>query len=108
IASGATGITGTLANTTSAGATGINLTNGTITTSGVQSLHVATLVAVGAGTVNGFLVTPPSTTTSGGTINGLNIGAITTSGGTDTAINVASGWDTGILLTGTTGLTTQN
>ncbi len=45
-------------------------------------------------TSNGFTVTPPAITLSGGITNGINVGNITTSGGTDTAINIGTGWDT--------------
>ncbi len=94
----ATGISGTLANTTAANATGVSLTTGTITTSGTQTGVGISLTAVGAGTVNGLLITPPATTTSGGTMNGITIGSITTSNGGNTAISIGTGWDTGIAV----------
>ncbi|MBI3486111.1 MerR family DNA-binding transcriptional regulator [Candidatus Daviesbacteria bacterium] len=100
-------------------ANGVLATNGTITTAGTENSFkgvLGTITTAGtqngvnidfsgstittAGTVNGVLLTPPTTTSTGGTYNGINIGNITTSNGTDTAISIGTGWDTGILGAG--------
>ncbi|MFH1536271.1 MAG: LamG-like jellyroll fold domain-containing protein, partial [Patescibacteria group bacterium] len=91
--------------------TGIQQTGaGTTTYSGVHLLLPALTQSEGAGalTANGVLVDTPSAITTNGTANGVKIAAsgvnagslngvlisnITGSGGTETALNIGSGWD---------------
>ena len=74
---------------------------GSITTAGtINGLELPTLVlGPSAGTINGFKFGGITTSSAGGTINAINIGAVGTSGGTDTGINIGSGWDTAIAVT---------
>ncbi|HZQ29927.1 MAG TPA: hypothetical protein VFA93_02520, partial [Patescibacteria group bacterium] len=55
-------------------------------------------------TQNGLTVTPTGTSTAG-TINGININNITAGAATETAINIGTGWDTGIAGAGALSIT---
>ncbi|MDD2823562.1 MAG: MerR family DNA-binding transcriptional regulator, partial [Candidatus Daviesbacteria bacterium] len=91
-----------------------NGSGGTTIYSGVDLTMPALTQTAGTLTANGMLVTTPSSITTGGTanainvsasgvgagsLNGINIGAISSAGaGTETALNIGTGWDMGIKL----------
>ncbi|MBI2268524.1 MAG: hypothetical protein HYU80_03755, partial [Candidatus Blackburnbacteria bacterium] len=97
----------------SAGAITQNTEAGTNTSTGLDVTNPNITQTTGTITANGLLVTTGSITTGGtqngvnvsasgvgaGALNAINIGTITGSGGTETAINIAAGWDTDINAT---------
>jgi len=90
---------GTLDQSTAGSTTfsGVDITTPAITQTAGTLIANGASITLGAGTtagtINGALITPPSTTGASTTTNGINIGNITTSNGTDTGINIGTGWD---------------
>ncbi|MBI2595348.1 MerR family DNA-binding transcriptional regulator [Candidatus Daviesbacteria bacterium] len=88
---------------------GLKVTTGNLTgTAGTASLNglfvdgSSTTLAT-SGTFSGFKFSP-NTAATGTTLYGVNIGAISSPGaGTETAINIANGWDVGIEFINPTG-----
>ncbi|QQG47494.1 MAG: MerR family DNA-binding transcriptional regulator [Candidatus Woesebacteria bacterium] len=93
-----------------------NGTGGTTTFAGVDVTIPAITQTLGTLTANGYNVTTPtSITTAGtanglnvtasgigaGTLNGINIGAITGGSGTENALQIGSGWDYSLYLNDT-------
>jgi len=73
--------------------------NSSSTTTLVQLEYNGTIGGSGAnGTTNGVVIDYSGATKTAGTINGLYIPNITGEAATETAINIGSGWDTGINL----------
>ena len=77
-------------------------TAGTISSNGVQVVIPASGSIVTAGTMNGILVTAPTTSgPAAGTLTGINIANLTSAGaGTENALTIGTGWDTQINATG--------
>ncbi len=74
----------------------ITQTSGTLTADGVRVTVPSTAITTG-GTLNAFDMPTVTTGPAVGVLNAINIGNITTPGsGTETAIQIGSGWDNGV------------
>ncbi len=65
----------------------------------LNGLQVNTITAGAASTITSNGLNVVATGVGSGNLNGLNISGITAGAGAETAINIGSGWDTGISIT---------
>ncbi len=103
ISGGTLGINTTIANSTVANTTAVRANIGTPTSNG-QTGFEGIFSGVGAGNVSGLKLTATSGTYNGGSITAIDVSNITDTGTGSTAINIGSGWDTGIVIGGTVGV----